>query len=88
MLVKNKKLDVAPHTNPYRWAILSGVWLTYYCFGLTIVTLAPLVAEISQDLNLTHSQMGAVLGAWQLVFIGSAIPLGILLDRILSLIHI
>ena len=82
MLVKNKKLDVAPHTNPYRWAILSGVWLTYYCFGLTIVTLAPLVAEISQDLNLTHSQMGAVLGAWQLVFIGSAIPLGILLDRI------
>jgi len=61
---------------------LAGVWLTYYCFGLTIVTLAPLVAEISNDLTLTHSQMGAVLGAWQLVFIVSAIPLGVLLDRI------
>ena len=67
--------------SPLRWAVLAGVWLAYYCFGLTIVTLAPLVAEISTDLGLSHSQMGVVLGAWQLVYIGSAIPLGILLDR-------
>tara|TARA_S200000501_G_scaffold207248_1_gene194790 strand:- start:582 stop:1811 length:1230 start_codon:yes stop_codon:yes gene_type:complete len=64
-----------------RWAVLAGVWLAYYCFGLTIVSLAPLVAEISTDLGLTRSQMGVVLGAWQLVYIGSAIPLGFLLDR-------
>lgn len=73
---------LVPHTNPYRWVILSGVWLSYYCFGLAIVTMAPLVAEISVDLSLSNSQMGTVLGAWQLVYIGSAIPLGILLDRI------
>ena len=67
--------------NPLRWAILAGVWLAYYCFGLTIVSLAPLVSEISTDLGLTRSQMGVVLGAWQLVYIGSSIPLGFLLDR-------
>ena len=67
--------------SPLRWAVLAGVWLAYYCFGLTIVTLAPLIAEISTDLGLSRSQMGVVLGAWQLVYIGSAIPLGILLDR-------
>ncbi len=71
-----------PFNSPVRWAVLAGVWLSYYCFGLTIVTLAPLVAEISADLGLSRSQMGSVLGAWQLVYIGSAIPLGIFLDKI------
>lgn len=75
-------LDFVPHANPVRWAVLAGVWLSYYCFGLTIVTLAPLVAEISADLDLTHSQMGTVLGAWQLVYIGTAIPLGVFIDRV------
>ena len=64
-----------------RWMVLAGVWLAYYCFGLTIVSLAPLVAEISADLGFSRSQMGVVLGGWQLVYIGSAIPLGFLLDR-------
>ena len=82
MVKDSKILSFIPHTNPFRWQVLAGVWLSYYCFGLTIVTLAPLVSEISSDLHLTHSQMGTVLGAWQLVYIGSAIPLGILLDRI------
>ena len=67
--------------SPLRFAVLAGVWLAYFCFGMTIVTLAPLVAEISADLHLSRSQMGVVLGAWQLIYIGSAIPLGILLDR-------
>jgi cyanate permease len=82
LIETRKKLSFVPYTNPYRWTILSGVWLAYFCFGLTIVTLAPLVAEISNDLNLSHSQIGAALGAWQLVYIVTAIPLGILLDRI------
>jgi MFS transporter, CP family, cyanate transporter len=68
-----------PH--PFRWAVLSGVWLAYYCFGLTSVALAPLVGVIGDDLGLGHSAMGTVLGAWQLVYIGSAIPCGVFLDR-------
>lgn len=70
----------SPH--PYRWAILFGVWLVYYAFGLTISGLAPLVVPITRDLGMTHGAMGTVLGAWPFVYIGAAIPCGMLLDRI------
>ena len=82
MTEHRKQLEIHPFNTPFRWCILFGVWLAYYCFGLTIVTLAPLVTEISSDLKISYSQMGTILGAWQLIYIGSAIPLGILLDRI------
>ncbi len=67
---------------PYRWAVLAGVWLVYFCFGLTSGALPPLVSAIRAELALSASAMGSILGAWQLVYIGSAIPLGIALDRI------
>lgn len=67
---------------PFRWVILAGVWLTYFCFGLTTVTLAPLVNVVGQDLGLGHAQMGVVLGGWQLIYIATAIPSGLVLDRI------
>lgn len=69
-----------PH--PYRWAVLGGTWLVYFCFGLTSAALPPLVSVIRADLSLSGSAMGSVLGAWQLVYIGAAIPLGVALDRI------
>jgi len=62
--------------------VLGGVWLSYFGFGLTAVTLAPLVAQISADLSLSTSQIGTVMGAWQLIYIGSAIPCGIILERL------
>tara|TARA_Y100000385_G_scaffold49678_1_gene46423 strand:- start:2279 stop:3463 length:1185 start_codon:yes stop_codon:yes gene_type:complete len=54
-----------------------------YCsFGLIVTSLAPLVGLIESDLDISHSAMGSVMGAWQLIFIISAIPCGILLDKI------
>ena len=79
---QNQTPDLAASAHGYRWAVLAGVWLVYFSFGLTIVTLAPLVSVVGQDLGLSHSRMGTVMGAWQLVFIASAIPCGVLLDRI------
>lgn len=70
----------APH--PYRWAMLAGVWLLYCSFGLTVAALAPLVAPITRELGLSHSAMGAVLGAWPLVYIPAAVFCGAFLDRI------
>lgn len=72
---------IAPTAHPYRWVVLAGVWLAYFSFGLTTVTLAPLVEVVGEDLGLGHARMGTVLGAWQLVYIGSALPCGMLLDR-------
>lgn len=68
--------------SPYRWMVLGGVWLIYATFGATTVSLAPLVAPITRDLGIGHGSMGFVFGAWQLVFIVSSVPCGMLLDRI------
>ena len=73
---------MTPATQPYRWAMLGGASLVYFCFGLTVAAMAPLVNPVASELGLSHSAMGSVLGAWQLVYIVSAIPCGALLDRI------
>jgi len=65
----------------YRWVMLGGVWFLYYCFGLILSSIAPLVAVIVEDLQMSLSSMGRVLGAWQFVFLFSAIPIGIAIDR-------
>ena len=71
-----------PSASPLRWLMLALVWLLYVSFGVTSGTIAPLVGPIVKDLDMTYSQMGLVLGAWQLVYIGTAYPLGALIDRL------
>ncbi len=73
---------ISPAAHPYRWVMLAGVWLLYFCFGLTVAAMAPLVTPITEELGLSRSAMGGVLGAWPLVYIASAIPCGVLLDRV------
>lgn len=68
--------------HPHRWAMLAGVWLLYACFGLTTMSLAPLVGPITRDLGIGHAAIGAVFGAWQLVYIVAAAPGGMAMDRI------
>ena len=68
-------------THPYRWAMLAGVWLIYFSFGIFVASMAPLVAPITADLGISHGAMGTVLGAWPLVYIASSIPAGALIDR-------
>lgn len=70
-----------PPAHPYRWVMLAGVWMIYYSFGLQTAAMAPLVKPVSDDLGLSYSAMGAVLGAWQLVYIATALPCGAFLDR-------
>lgn len=62
--------------------LLGGVWLLYCAFGLTTTVMAPLVPAVKEALNLSDSAMGAVLGAWPLVYIAAAVPCGALLDRV------
>jgi MFS transporter, CP family, cyanate transporter len=68
--------------SPYRWVVLFGVWLIYASFGMTTVSLAPVVNVVTRDLGISHASMGFIFGAWQLVFIVAAVPAGGLLDRI------
>ena len=66
----------------FKWVVLSGCWLLYFVFGLSVTSLAPLVPEITAELNLSRADMGLVLGAWQFVYIFLAIPVGFALQRL------
>lgn len=61
--------------------MLAAAWGVYAAFGLLVATTGALVPAIRTDLELSGTQMGLVLGAWQLVFIGSSIPAGRIIDR-------
>ena len=61
--------------------MLALAWLLYFGFAVTSASLFPLVTPIRSDLDLSYSQMGIILGAWQLVYIGAALPVGSLIDR-------
>ncbi|MFC1803258.1 CynX/NimT family MFS transporter [Thermoproteota archaeon] len=65
-----------------RWFMLSLGWLTYFSFGLINTAVAPLVTNIMNELSIDYTQMGVIMGAWQLVYIFSAQPLGLLTDRL------
>ena len=66
----------------HRWLMLSGVWLLYFCFGMTVASLAPLVRPITDELKMNYTEMGRILGSWQLVYIATALPCGVLIDRL------
>ena len=56
--------------------------MLYAGFGLVATSLAPLAVLIVTDLGISNSAMGSIMGAWQFVYIFSAVPCGMLLDRI------
>ncbi len=62
--------------------MLGGVWLIYFGFGLLSAAMAPLIEPVSRDLGLSYTTMGAILGAWPLVYIVAAVPCGAFVDRV------
>jgi cyanate permease len=66
---------------PYRWVILWLLWLLYAAFGLIQRSIAPLVTPILADLRLSYTEMGFILGSWQLTYIAAAMIAGSVVDR-------
>jgi cyanate permease len=64
-----------------RWLILGLLWLLYASFGIVARSLSPLVTPVLRDLQLSYTQMGFILGSWQLTYIPAALVAGALLDR-------
>ena len=67
--------------NPYRWVMLVLLWLLYSCFGIVSRAIFPLVTPILNDLRIVYSQMGFILGSWQLTYIVMALVAGSIIDR-------
>ena len=57
------------------------LWLLYLCFGIVSRAIFPLVTPILNDLRMIYSQMGLILGSWQLTYIMMALVAGSILDR-------
>lgn len=66
---------------PYRWTMLGLILACYTAFGILSNSMAPLVTPVMRDLGLDATQMGFVLGTWQLVYIFVAFWGGAVVDR-------
>ena len=77
----NNQQTRMPHESSYRWVMLALVWLLYTSFGIIHRSVSPLITPIIADLNMSYSQMGLVLGSWQLTFIAAAAFAGAALDK-------
>ncbi len=75
------KQGMEPYLKPYRWVILALVWLLYAAFGLVNRSVSPLVTPILEELNMSYSQMGVILGSWQLTYLVVAIIAGTIIDK-------
>jgi hypothetical protein len=53
----------------YWWTMLVPLCLLYLAFGSVNRSMAPLVTPIIRDLHLSYTQMGLILGSWQLTYI-------------------
>jgi CP family cyanate transporter-like MFS transporter len=69
------------HQGWYRWIVLSLLWLIYAAFGLISRAIFPLVTPILSDLSLSYTEMGIILGSWQLAYIPASLAAGPILDR-------
>ncbi|MDF2370904.1 MAG: MFS transporter [Rhizobiaceae bacterium] len=74
--------NLTPRLGNSRWIALGGLWLVYAAFGAMVASIAPLLPEIRTELQTDNTTLGAIMGAWPLVYIAAAIPAGILLDTI------
>ena len=60
--------------------MLMLLWLLYVAFGIVARSIFPLVTPILRDLSINYSQMGLILGSWQLTYILAAMMAGGILD--------
>ena len=56
-------------------------WLLYFSFGFVFSSMAALAVTIAQDLHLNPTELGVILGAWQLTYVVFAVAAGLALDR-------
>lgn len=72
----------ADEPDPHRWLLLAGLWAMYTAFGLVVASLAPVLTPLGEDLGLSKSRLGVILGTWPAVFVFASIPSGWFLDRV------
>ena len=54
----------------------------YFAFGVILLAIPPMVAEVRADLGISRGMLGFALGAWALLYIVTAPPAGQIIDRL------
>lgn len=54
----------------------------YFAFGVVLLAIPPMAAEVRADLGISRSVLGFALGAWALLYIVTAPPAGRIIDRL------
>jgi len=63
------------------WGMLALGWMIYFSFGMGVASLVPLVSILRNELDISYTHIGVLLGAWQLVFMATAAPAGWMIDH-------
>jgi cyanate permease len=62
--------------------IFGAMCSVYFAFGVVLLAIPPMATEVRADLGVSRSVLGFALGAWALLYIVTATPVGRVIDRI------
>lgn len=79
--MQTSSAEPTPVRDQANWGMLALGWTIYFSFGMVMASLVPLVTILRAELHLSYTQLGIILGAWQLVFMATAAPAGWLIDH-------
>jgi cyanate permease len=71
-----------PGRDPYRWVLFGAMCGIYLVFGMVLLAIPPMVAQVRADLGISRGMLGFALGAWALLYIFTAPPMGRVIDRL------
>ncbi len=74
--------EVAVERSARRWVLLAGLIGVYFTFAVAVSSIAPMLNLVRTDLGATRGEMGFALGAWAMMFIGTAPLAGRFVDRL------
>jgi len=66
----------------YRWVILILAWMMLFMHSLMLQSIPPIMTTLANDVGLTYTQLGSLMGAAPLGSLILAIPGGIWADRL------
>jgi cyanate permease len=74
--------DARHEGQPYRWVIFGAMCGVYFAFGVILLAIPPMVADVRADLDISRGMLGFALGAWSLIYIVTCPPAGRIIDRL------
>jgi MFS transporter, CP family, cyanate transporter len=75
-------VDANGKREPYRWVIFGAMCGVYFAFGVIVLAIPPMVAQVRAELDVSRGMLGFALGAWALLYIVTAPPAGHIIDRL------